>query len=152
MKEKDNRAQFSTPVGLENQNEQGTVKLHESVIATVVKNTTCSINGVIRLAGGSLSDSIAGLLGGSTRKKGTDGAVKIELSDDGAAVVEVNVITAYGENIPDLALQIQTTIIDEVKKITGVDVSQINVCVQGIEEIVEEEIVEEEKKEPQTTE
>ena len=138
MKDKDNRAQFSMPFGLESQNEQGTVKLHESVISSVVKNATCSVEGVIRLAGSGLSDSIAGLLG---TKKRSDTAIKIEMTDDSAAV-EINIIVAYGENLPALALHLQTTIINEVKKITGINVSQINVNIRGIEDIVEE-IVEE---------
>ena len=143
MKEKDSRAQFNMPFGLENQNEKGTVKLHEGVIASVVKNATCSENGVIRFAGSSLSDSIAGLLG---TKKRSDSAIKIELTDD-SATVDVNIIVAYGENIPTLALQLQTTIINEVKKIAGITVSQVNVYVHGVEEVIEETVEESEEAE-----
>ena len=134
MKEKDNRAQFSMPFGLESQNERGKVRLHEGVIGSVVKNATCSVDGVIRLAGSGLSDSIAGLLG---TKKRSDTAIKIKMTDDNAAV-EINIIVAYGENIPALALRLQTTIINEVKKITGISVSQININIRGVEEAVEE--------------
>ena len=138
MKDKDNRAQFNMPFGLESQNERGTVKLHEGVIATVVQNAVCSVKGIIGLAGNSLSDSIAGLLG---TKKRSDGAIKVELNED-SAKVEVSIIVAYGENIPSLALEIQTTIINDVKKIAGINVSQVNVYVQGVEDIVEEDIEE----------
>ncbi len=141
MKEKDSRAQFSMPFGLESQNEQGTVKLHESVIASVVKNAADSVPGVVHLAGNSLSDSIAGLLG---TKKRSDGAIKIEIIDD-IATVEINIIAAYGENIPSLALQLQTTIIDEVKKIAGINVSRVNVNIQGVEELAKEEEEEQEE-------
>jgi uncharacterized alkaline shock family protein YloU len=137
MKEKDSRAQFSMPFGLESQNERGTIKLNETVIASVVKNATLSVNGVMRLAGNSLSNSIAGLLG---TKKRNDSAITIELSDD-HATVEVNIIVEYGENIPALGVLIQSTIINEVKKIAGISVSQVHINVHGVEEI-EEEVVE----------
>ena len=143
MKEKDSRAQFSMPFGLESQNERGTIKLNETVVASVVKNATCSINGVIRLAGNSLSNSIAGLLG---TKKRSDSAIKIELSDD-SATVEVNIIAEYGENIPSLGMHIQTTIINEVKKIAGINVSQVNINIEGVEEIVEGVEVKEDSEE-----
>jgi uncharacterized alkaline shock family protein YloU len=144
MKEKDSRAQFNMPFGLENQNGKGTVKLHEGVIASVVKNATCSENGIVRFAGSSLLDSIAGLLG--TKKKTTDSAIKIKLTDESASV-DVNIIVAYGENIPALALQLQTTIINEVKKIAGITVSQVNVYVRGVEEVIEETVEESEEAE-----
>ena len=142
MKEKDSRAQFNMSFGLENKNDHGTVKLHESVIASVVKNATYSIDGIIRLAGSSLTDSLAGFLG--TRRR-TDGSVKIVLSEN-SATVEVNVVVEYGKSIPDLSLQLQNTIIDEVKKITGMTVSQVNINVHGVEERAKEEIIEEPEK------
>ena len=142
MKEKDSRAQFSMPFGLESQSEQGAVKLHEGVVASVVKNATCSVNGVIGLAGHSLSDSIAGLLG--TKKK-NDSSIKIKLTDE-AATVEVNIIVVYGVNIPALGLEVQTSIINEVKKIAGLNVSQVNVFIQGVEEAAVEENIEEPKE------
>jgi len=149
MKEKDSRAQFSMPFGLESQNERGAVRLHESVIASVVKNATNSEKGVIRLAGSSLSDSIAELLG--TKKSSSDSAISIKLAND-IATVEVNIIAAYGENIPSLALQIQATIIDEVKKIAGITVSQVNVYIRGVEDLVEEVVEEESTEESEEAE
>ena len=140
MKEKDNRAQFSMPFSLENQNEQGTIKLHEGVVASVVKSAACSVDGILRLTGNSLTDSLAGFLG--TRKK-SDGAIKIELFDN-AVAVDINVIVEYGQSIPALALKLQETIINDVKKITGMAVSQVNVNIRGVEEVfVEEEETEE---------
>jgi len=134
MTEKDSRAQFNMPYGIDNQNEKGIVQLHESVIAAVVKNAACSVDGVIRLAGTGIADSIAGILG--TRKK-TDGSIKVELTEN-SALIEVSIIVAYGMNIPELAMIIQTTIIDEVKNITGLIVSNVDVIVQDVDEVIEE--------------
>ena len=141
---KDSRAQFSMSFGgAENTNDQGTVKLHESVIASVVKNAACSVEGVIRLAGTGLADSIADILG--TKKK-NDSAIKIELEEDNAQI-EISIIVEYGKNIPNLALDVQTTVIEEVKNITGLNVANIDVLVQGVEDsTIKDETSTEEKE------
>jgi uncharacterized alkaline shock family protein YloU len=141
---KESRSQFNMSFdGLENANDQGTVKLHEGVIASVVKNAACSVDGVIRLAGSGLADSIADILG---TKKRNDSAIKIELNED-KAQIEVRLIVEYGKNIPNLALNVQTTIIQDIKNITGLSVTQIDVIVQGVEDFekTEEVDIEQEK-------
>ena len=37
----------------------GTVKVHESVIASIVRKAACAVPGVVRLAGSSLVDNLA---------------------------------------------------------------------------------------------
>ena len=134
MKAKDSRAQYDMAFsGVENSSDKGTIKLHEGVIATVVKNAACSIDGIVSLAGNSFTDSIADILG---TKKRNDGAIKIDLVEDTASI-EISVIAAYGKNIPKLALNVQTSIIEDVKKITGLTVTKVDVIVQGVEEIEE---------------
>jgi uncharacterized alkaline shock family protein YloU len=142
---KDSRAQFSMSFdGLENANDHGTVKLHEGVVASVVKNAACSVEGIIRLAGSGLADSIADILG--TKKK-NDSAIKIELEED-KAQIGISLIVEYGKNIPSLALNVQTTVIEEVKNITGLNVTQIDVVIQGIEDPAEnDEAITEETEE-----
>lgn len=135
MKAKDSRAQFNMQIGLENKTEQGTIKLQEGVIASVVKNATCSIAGVIRLASSGLTESIANIFG--ARKK-SEGAIKINFSNE-QATVEIKIIVEYGVNIPDLAINVQKAVIKEIKKITGIIVSQVNVIIQGIEGATEKE-------------
>jgi len=134
MKEnKQSRAQFNMPFdGIEDTNNQGSVKLHEGVIASVVKNAACSVDGIVRLAGSGLTDSIADILG---KKKKNDSAIEIELDED-KAQIEICLIVEYGKNIPKLALDVQTTVIEKIKNITGLNVTQIDVIIQGIEEPV----------------
>ena len=133
---KDSRAQYNmTFSGLENANDQGTVKLHEGVIASVVKNAACSVDGVIRLAGSGLADSIADILG--TKKK-NDSAISIKLNED-KAQIEIFLIVEFGKNIPNVALDVQTTVIEEVKNITGLNVTQIDVIIQGVEDPAKKE-------------
>ena len=45
------------------ENSVGMVKVHESVIASIVRKATLEIEGVIRLAGSSLVDNLAEIVG-----------------------------------------------------------------------------------------
>ncbi|MCP4179534.1 MAG: Asp23/Gls24 family envelope stress response protein [bacterium] len=141
---KDNN-DFRMPFGLENQNERGSIKLHEGVISSVVKNAALSVDGVIKLAGVStLTDSIAYMIG---HKKSSEGAIEIEILDDESVIVKLKVVVVYGENIPSVALNIQMTIIEKVKAITGMDVKSVDVIIQGIEELPEPEEEEDDNSE-----
>ncbi len=122
---------------------QGFIRLHENVVASVVKNATCAVNGVVRLSGSGLVDSIAGMIG-----QKNDSAVSIELNENNVKV-EVRICIKYGLNIPTIALEIQNSIIKEVKSITGMDVSEVNVIIHELEFEVEEEKKENSKEEIQ---
>ena len=128
----------------ENTNEMGLVKIHENVIASIVRKVTCSIKGVVRLAGSPLLDNIAEIVGS---RKIHDRAISIDLTDD-EVKIEVKINVAYGVHVPTLASEIQTAIIEEVEKITGMRVSQVNIIVQELdeEENAEKEETEEENK------
>ena len=41
----------------------GIVKVHESVIASIIRKAACSVEGVVRLAGNTLVDNIAEFVG-----------------------------------------------------------------------------------------
>lgn len=147
MNSKGENGQFRMPLGsYGNKTESGTVKLHEGVIASVVKNATCSVKGVVRLSSAGLADNIANILGTNKR---TDRAVSVDLSEDKVSV-EVSVVVAYGENIPELAVKIQNTVINEIKQITGMTASSIDVVIQEIEDVSKSEQETNNKEEKQT--
>ncbi|OGV47532.1 MAG: hypothetical protein A2017_22375 [Lentisphaerae bacterium GWF2_44_16] len=125
----------------EKTNEMGLVKIHENVIASIVRKVTCSIKGVLRLAGSPLLDNIAEIVGS---RKIHDRAISINLADDDVKI-EVKINVAYGVHVPTLAVEIQTAIIEEVEKITGMRVSQVNIIVQELDE--EDSEKDEEKEE-----
>lgn len=121
--------------------EIGIIKIHENVISSIVRKTACSIEGVTRLAGSSLVENIAGLVGS---KKVHDRAITVDI--DGATVaVEIKVHALYNISIPALASEIQNSIATKVEEITGMTVSQVNVIIQELED--PEEIASEEADE-----
>ena len=113
----------------------GVVKVHESVVAAIIRKATCSVPGVVRLAGNLLVDNIAEFVGS---KKVYDRAISITMGDN-SVEVEVKVILSYGFYIPDVAKGIQDTVIDEIGKITGMQVPRIDVIVVDLEVEKDEE-------------
>ena len=108
----------------------GTVKVHESVIASIVRKATCAVPGVVRLAGSSLVDNLAEIVGS---KKMYDRAISINMGDN-SVQVEIKVILAYGTHIPEIAEAIQLAVIGEITKITGMQVNKVNVVIIDLEE------------------
>ena len=113
----------------------GVVKVHESVIASIIRKAACSVDGVIRLAGNTLVDNIAEFVGS---KKVMDRAISVEMGEN-AVSIEIRVILAYGCNVPKVAGNIQDTVIDEISRITGMQVPRIDVVVMDLEDPEEEE-------------
>jgi len=112
----------------------GIVKVHESVIASIIRKAACSVDGVVRLAGNALVDNIAEFVGS---RKVMDRAIAIEMGDNSVAV-EVQVVLEYGCNVPETAETIQNAITEEITKITGMQVTRIDVIVMDLETVEEE--------------
>ena len=111
----------------------GVVKVHESVVASIIRKAACSVDGVIRLAGNTLVDNIAEFVGS---KKVMDRAISIEMGDN-AVTVELRVVLAFGCNIPETARRIQQTVIEEITRIIGMQVPRIDVIVMDLEDAEE---------------
>ena len=112
----------------------GIVKVHESVIASIIRKAACSVDGVVRLAGNALVDNIAEFVGS---RKVMDRAIAIEMGDNSVAV-EVQVVLEYGCNVPEPAENIQNTVTEEITRITGMQVTRIDIVVMDLETVEEE--------------
>ena len=115
-------------------NEFGSVKLTDNVIISIVKKAICNVNGVTRLAGNSLMDSIASMI---NSQKMYDRSVSMVINADKTLDIEAKINVAYGENIPEIATKIQNTVRDEVKNLLGIKVGKVNVIIQEIEIVTE---------------
>ena len=132
--DKTNRSVFPDGSSLEERKNTvpvpGIVKVHESVIASIIRKAACSVDGVIRLAGNTLVDNIAEFVGS---KKVMDRAISIEMGEN-AVSIEIRVVLAFGCHIPDIAKNIQDTVIDEITRITGMQVPRIDIVVMDLED------------------
>ena len=116
--------------------ELGEVKIHENVVAQLVRRAVLEIEGVSRLAGSTLVDDIATLVG-SRRMQSR--AVSVILGDEGKVEIEVKLILKFGFHIPETAEQVQTAIVELVENTTGMSVTNVDVLVQEIEDEVTED-------------
>ena len=115
-------------------NELGLIHIHENVIASAVRKATCEVDGVIRLAGSAIVNNIAELIGNKTI-----GDRSIAVRIDGATVeIDVKVHIAYGAHVPTVASNVQSAVVGEVEKITGMTVTAVNVVVQELDDTDED--------------
>ena len=132
MKETKRRKKQSTLPGTASANggELGVIHISGNVIAAAVRKATCSVDGVVRLAGSALVNNIAELIG---NKAIGDRAISVDI--DGATVaIDVKVNMSYGAHVPTVAANIQSAVINEVEKITGMTVTCVNVVVQELDD------------------
>ena len=111
--------------------ELGDIKIHESVIASLARRAALSVEGVSRLAGSSLVDNIAEMVG-SRRIQSRN--INIMLGENSDVAVELKVVLKFGCCIPQVALGIQKAVISEIEATTGMNVTNVHVLIQEIEE------------------
>ena len=111
-------------------NELGLIHIHENVIASAVRKATCAVEGVIRLSGSAIVNNIAELIG---NKAIGDRSISVQI-DGATVVIDVKVNIAYGAHVPTVASNIQSAVVEEVEKITGMTVTAVNVVVQELDD------------------
>ena len=116
---------------MENLNEinenNGSIKISDEVIATITSVATMEIDGVCGLMG-----SIAGEIANKLVKKNTNKGIKVS-SDDKEAVIDVNIIVRYGVKIPEIAWDVQENVKKAVESMSGLVVAKVNVHVVGVD-------------------
>lgn len=108
---------------MEDKTNIGSIKIANEVIAIIASLSATEVDGVTGMSGG-VGSGIAEMLG---YKKG----VKVEASES-ECVVDLTVIIDYGYAIPDVAEGIQENVKEAIESMTGLDVKEINIHVQGV--------------------
>ena len=109
------------------------IRIHESVIATIVRKVAGRVEGVSRISGSSLMDNIAEIMGS---KRLQDRAISVQMGDSNVSV-EVSVNLVFGYKLPEVALSLQREIRKEIEAITGLQVFKVDVVVCEIDEPAE---------------
>lgn len=112
-------------------NNNGTVSFATDVIATIVGLATTEVEGVNCMYGGSTT-SLADIFTrrGSSTKNLTKG-VRVDMADN-ALSVAVSIIVDYGFPVPEIAKSIQENVKKAVETMSGLNVTSVNVHVQGV--------------------
>lgn len=105
---------------------QGTIKISEEVVTTIAGLAAAEVAGVAGMSGG-----IAGDLVEKLGRKNLSKGIKAEVGES-EVTIDINAIVDYGVNIHDVALQLQTNVRDAVENMTGLDVVNVNVNIQGL--------------------
>ena len=125
----------STGPVAEHGNQYGQIKIHEGAIATIVRKAACSVPGVTRITGNSFVDNIAEIVGS---KKIQDRSIQIAMNNSSVAV-ELSINIQYGLQLPAVAAAVQDAVSREIKAITGLNVTKVNVIVREMEDASEDE-------------
>lgn len=97
------------------------------VLDTIVTLAAQSVEGVASVG----ASGLAGLVQKGARKK-TSRPVDITFAEDGSVGVTVHVHVAYGSKLREVARLVQESVADALNSQVGVDVSAVDVYVDGL--------------------
>jgi uncharacterized alkaline shock family protein YloU len=113
----------------------GSIRIANEVVSIIAGLAATEIKGVAGMSGG-IVDGFAELL----KKKNLTKGVKVEVGEKQAAI-DLFVIIEYGAKIPDTAYLIQENVKRAIESMTGLEVVEVNVHIQGVE-FKQDEVVE----------
>lgn len=103
------------------------LSFEEKVIETIVGVALQSIDGLISVNGRFLSDMTENLEEQPQVASGID----VEVGKEEVAV-DLEVIVAYGKDIPKLFAQVQEVVLEEISRLTSLKVTEINIRIADI--------------------
>ena len=107
--------------------ENGSIQIPEDVVASVTGMAVLEVEGVCGLSS-SIGTDIAEMLGMKTLSKG----VRLSTTETGALRIDCDVVSKFGQNIFELAKNVQENVKSSVESVTGLRVAEVNVTVCGI--------------------
>ena len=107
--------------------ENGSIQISEDVGASVTGMAVLEVEGVCGLSS-SIGTDIAEMLGMKTLSKG----VRLSTTETGALRIDCDVVSKFGQNIFELAKNVQENVKSSVESVTGLRVAEVNVTVCGI--------------------
>ncbi len=112
--------------------EQGKTSIADGVVQKIAGIAAREVSGVYKLGGGAARafGSIKERIPGSAGPNVSQG-VAVEVGERQAAV-DLDVVVEYGVAIPDLAQSIRRNVITSVERMTGLEVTEVNVSVDDI--------------------
>lgn len=126
------------------------VQIADDVVSIIAGKAASEVSGVYSMSGG-FAGGITEVFGKKNFSKG----IKVDVNEQ-KVKIDVNIIVEYGTRIPDVAFEIQNRVKKAVESMTGLNVLEVNVHVQGVNtdsaKIEKEEFKEEKTDETEQTE
>ncbi len=107
-------------------NDVGSIRIADEVVGIIAGLAATEVSGVAGMSAG-LVGGIAEMLGKKNLSKG----VKVEVGEREAAV-DLYIIAEYGVRIPDVALRVQENVKRAIESMTGLEVVEVNIHIQGV--------------------
>ena len=112
--------------------EHGKTSIASSVVAKIAGIATREISGVHNMGTGA-SRAVGALkekIGGSSKSTASQG-VNVEVGERQAAV-DLDIVVEYGVSIVDLTRAVRENVIQRIQRMTGLEVTEVNVTVDDI--------------------
>ena len=104
----------------------GSVKISDDVVAVIAGVAASEVEGIIGMSGGLVGD-----LGEILGKKSLSKGVKVQVGEK-EAIIDLHIVVEYGARIPDVAYRAQQSVKSAVEVMTGLDVVEVNIHIQGV--------------------
>ncbi|GAA0983489.1 Asp23/Gls24 family envelope stress response protein [Nocardiopsis tropica] len=111
----------------------GRTSIADHVVAKISGMAAREVRGVHQMGGGAARafDAVRERIPGSTSTNTAARGVAVEVGERQAAV-DINLVVEYGVSIPDLAGAVRRNVITAVERMTGLEVTEVNVAVDDI--------------------
>ncbi len=119
----------------------GQIKIADEVVGIIAGLAATEIEGVAGMSGG-LAGGIVEMLGRKNLSKG----VKVEVGERETAI-DLYIIVEYGVEIPKVSWKIQESVKNAIETMTGLNVVEVNINIQGVN--IEKESKDEEELQTQ---
>lgn len=110
----------------ENKGNVGQIQIADEVIAVIAATAALEVEGVVN-ATGAAGNAFVEFFG----KKSPARGVKVT-SEDGDVALDVDVVVIFGTKVQVAAQEVQKKVKTAVETMTGLCVTEVNVCVVGI--------------------
>lgn len=111
---------------LQDDEELGTVKIADDVVAMIAGLAATEVEGVTAMAG-NISNELMSKMGVKNLAKG----VKVEVFGK-SVKAELALIVEYGYNIPVVSQRVQEKVKTTVENMTGLEVADVNIRIAGV--------------------
>lgn len=109
------------------ENEYGIISIDNEVISRIAGVAAIECYGIVGMAAKNVKDGIVHLLKKESLTKG----IKLTLEENKVSI-DLHIIVEYGTNISAIADNIISTVKYKLEDITGLEVTQVNIFVEGV--------------------
>lgn len=111
---------------LQDDDELGTVKIADDVVAMIAGLAATEVEGVAAMAG-NISNDLMSKMGVKNLAKG----VKVEVFGK-RVKADLSLIIEYGYNIPSISQRVQEKVKSTIENMTGLEVSDVDIRIAGV--------------------